>query len=60
MKKVTVCIDLDDEKYRAYEAEAKRRGKTVEELVQHAVELMFIEQEERLKEEEEDHPIHFS
>mgnify|MGYP003573808729 CR=1 FL=1 len=26
MKKVSVCIDLDDEKYRAYEAEAKRRG----------------------------------
>ena len=25
MKKVSVCIDLDDEKYRAYEAEAKRR-----------------------------------
>jgi hypothetical protein len=60
MKKVSVCIDLEDEKFRAYEAEAKRRGTTVEELVKHAVHLMFLEQEERLKEEEDDHPIHIS
>jgi hypothetical protein len=58
MSKVNVCIDIDEEKYRAYEAEAKRQGKSVEELLQRCIRLMFIEQEERLREEEEDHPIH--
>jgi hypothetical protein len=39
---------LSDEHYRAYEAEAKRRGVSVEELVQHTVNALLreLEQEE--------------
>jgi hypothetical protein len=58
MSKVNVCVEIDEEKYRAYEAEAKRQGTTVEELLRRSIRLMFIEQEERLRDEEEGHPIH--
>jgi len=60
MQKVTVCVDLDDDKYRAYVKEAERRGTTVESLLKHAIHLMFLDHEERMREEQEDHPIHIS
>jgi hypothetical protein len=60
MQKVTVCVDLDDDKYRAYVQEAERRGTTVESLLKHAIYLMFLDHEERMREEQEDHPIHIS
>jgi len=48
MPKVTVCIDLDPERYRAFASEARRRGVTVESLLQQTVEGMLgeLEQEE--------------
>ena len=48
MHKVRVWAELTDEHYRAYEAEAKRRGVSVEELVQHTVNCLLkeLEQEE--------------
>ena len=50
MHKVQVWAELSDMHYRAYEAEAKRRGVTVEELVQHTVNCLLRELE---REEEE-------
>jgi hypothetical protein len=41
MHKVPVFAELSDEHYRAYEAEAKRRGVSVEELVQHTVNALL-------------------
>jgi hypothetical protein len=48
MHRVRVFAELTDEHYRAYEAEAKRRGVSVEELVQHTVNCLLreLEQEE--------------
>jgi hypothetical protein len=48
MHRVPVLAELTDEHYRAYEAEAKRRGVSVEELVQHTVNCLLreLEQEE--------------
>ncbi|MGD8698383.1 MAG: hypothetical protein PVJ43_03780 [Gemmatimonadales bacterium] len=48
MHKVRVWAELTDEHYKAYEAEAKRRGTSIEELVQHTVNCLLreLEQEE--------------
>jgi hypothetical protein len=56
MKKVRVCVELTDSDYRAYEAEAKRRGVSVENLLEQTVAglLRELEQEQR---EGTDHPI---
>jgi len=50
MQKVQVWAEISDEHYRAYEAEAKRQGVTVEELVQQTVNCLLRE----LEQEEED------
>ena len=58
MTKVSVCIDIEEEKFRAYEHEAERRGVSVENLLTSCLQRMFEEQDERLRDEEESHPIH--
>ncbi|MFQ6098517.1 MAG: hypothetical protein ACE5O2_12395 [Armatimonadota bacterium] len=50
MHRVRVWAELSDEHYRAYEAEAKRRAVTVEELVEQTVNCLLRELE---REEEE-------
>ena len=56
LRRVRVCVDLPEEHYRAFESEAKRRGVTVEALVEQTVQGLFeeLEQEEQ---EGTDHPI---
>jgi hypothetical protein len=56
MRKVQVWAELTDEHYHAYEAEAKRRGVTVEELVQQTVNCLLRELEE--EEDEGSGPDH--
>lgn len=57
MHRVSVWAELSDEHFKAYQAEAKRRGVTVEELVQQTVNCLLRE----LEQEEEDGtgPDHF-
>ena len=59
MTKVTVCIDFEKAKYKAYEVEARRQGLTVEQLVRKAIHQMFVEHDEAVREEEDSHPIQF-
>jgi len=49
MRTVRVCIEIPEERYRAYESEAERRGTTVEQLVQQVVHglLEELDQDER-------------
>jgi len=37
MRTVRVCVEIPEERYRAYESEAERRGTTVECLVEQVV-----------------------
>lgn len=56
MQRVKVCVELDDAEYRAYAAEARRRGVDVEALIQQMVQGLVRE----LRQEEADgtdHPI---
>jgi hypothetical protein len=56
MPKVTLHVDIDPEHYEAYRSEARRRGVTVESLIEQTVEGMLGElQREEL--EGTDHPI---
>ena len=55
MRSVNVTIDLDDDSYRAYEAEARRSQTTVETLVQQVLQKLYGELER--EEKEGDHPI---
>lgn len=56
MPKVTVCVELDPGRFRAFESEARRRGVSVESLLQQTVEGMLNELE-REETEGTDHPI---
>lgn len=56
MHKVRVCVDLPEEHYRAFEAEARRRGVSVEALVEQTVQGL-IDELEREEREGTDHPI---
>ena len=57
MRKVQVCVELDEEDYEAYDAEARRLGSSVQELVERVVRGLYrdLKQEEN----EGDHPIIF-
>lgn len=59
MHEVRVCVKLSDEHYRCFENEARRRGVSVESLVQQMTQALVseLEQEER---EGTDHPIQMS
>jgi hypothetical protein len=56
MRTVRVCVEIPEERYRAYKGEAERRGTTVENLVEQVVHglLQELDREER---EGTDHPI---
>jgi hypothetical protein len=56
MQKVRIWADLDDEVYRAYEGEARRRGVTVESIVEQVVNNL-LRRSEREGQEGFDHPI---
>jgi hypothetical protein len=56
MKRIRVWVTVPDERFRAYEDEAKRRGVTVESLVEQTVEVLLREEEEEIR-EGTDHPI---
>ena len=57
MKKVQICVELDEEDYHAYETEALREGTTVQALVEQVLRGLYrdLKQEER----DGDHPIIF-
>jgi len=59
MTKVTVCVDLEEARYRAYSEEARRRGLSLEELLDRVIRRLFAEQARSVREEEADHPIVF-
>jgi hypothetical protein len=56
MPKVRVCVDLEEDTYRAYSGEAQRRGVTVENLIEEVANRLM---QELLTEQKEgaDHPI---
>jgi hypothetical protein len=56
MTRVKICVDLPDQEYRLFAAEAKRRGVTPESLVEECVAGLIreLDQEER---DGTDHPI---
>jgi hypothetical protein len=56
MRKVRVCIELADDRYRSFVSEARRRGVSVESLLEKMVDglLRELEQEE---DDGVDHPI---
>jgi len=60
MRKVQVWAELTDDHFRAYEAEAKRRGVSVEELVQQTVNCLLREMEEEEEDAGPDHMISVS
>lgn len=55
MRKVRVCVELDEEDYQAYEAEAQREGTTVEALVEQVLRGLYRDLK-REESEEGDHP----
>ncbi len=56
MSKVHICIEIAEEALRAFEAEARRRGVTVQCLLEQMVNGL-IRDMEREEEEGTDHPI---
>jgi hypothetical protein len=56
MPKVRVCVDLEEDTYRAYSVEADRRGVTVTDLVEEVANRLV---QELVAEQKEgaDHPI---
>lgn len=56
MSKVRICVDLNEGELRAYQEEAKRRGTSVESLVEEMVRRL-IEDVRRQEDEGIDHPI---
>lgn len=56
MHRVKIWAELSDEKYSAYESEARRRGVTLESLVEQTVNCL-LEESEHEEKEGEDHLI---
>ena len=56
MPTVRICVDINEEHYRAYQDEAQRRGVSVEDLVQQMVQGL-VEELDRDEREGTDHPI---
>jgi len=56
MSKVHICVDVTEEALRAFEAEARREGITVQSLLERMVNGL-LEDLEREQEEGTDHPI---
>ncbi len=55
MSKIHIWADLNEDLYRAYEEEARRRGIEVESLVERTVNRLLREMKREL--DGEDHPI---
>ncbi|MBI5709493.1 MAG: hypothetical protein HZC42_04200 [Candidatus Eisenbacteria bacterium] len=56
MSKVHICVDVTEEALRAFEAEARREGVTVQSLLEKTVNGLLRDME-REEEEGTDHPI---
>ena len=56
MTKVTLCVDVPEDHYRAYAAEAERQGVAVESLVKQTLQSL-LDEAEREEEEGSDHLI---
>ena len=56
MPTVRICVDISEEHFRAYPDEARRRGVSVEDLVQQMVQGL-VEELDRDEREGTDHPI---
>jgi hypothetical protein len=56
MHRIRISVDLPDESYLAYESEGRRRGTTVEHLVEQTVQQLLKELDEE-ETEGTDHPI---
>lgn len=56
MRKIRICVDLPEDHYHAFEEEARRRGVTVESLVEQTVNGL-VRELERDAREGTDHPI---
>ena len=56
MKTVQVCIELDEEDYRAYQAEAQREGTTVKALIEQVVRGLYRELQRRERANEDQVP----
>ena len=56
MPTVRICVDISEEHFRAYQDEARRRGVSLEALVQQMVQGL-VEELDRDEREGTDHPI---
>lgn len=56
MRKLRVWVELPEDKFRAYVAESRRRGVSVESLVERNVQLM-LRDAQREESEGTDHPV---
>ncbi len=56
MSRVHICVEIGEEALRAYEAEARREGITVQSLLERMVNGLLRDME-REEEEGTDHPI---
>lgn len=56
MSKVHICVDVTEEALRAFEAEARREGVTVQSLLEKTVNGLLRDME-REEDEGTDHPI---
>ena len=56
MRTVRVCLEIPEDRFRAYEGEAQRRGTTVERLVEQGVHGL-LEELDREEREGTDHLI---
>lgn len=57
MRKIEITLEIDEEDYHAYEFEARRADKSVEELLEALVRDLYRDMKQEL--EEADHPIFF-
>ena len=55
MRKVQVCLELNEDDYQAFEAEAQREGTTIQALVEQVLRGLYRDLKE--EEREGDHPI---
>jgi len=51
MRTVRVSVELEDDKFQAFEQEAERQGRTVEDVVGRAIRLIMRDFDKREKEE---------
>ena len=57
MREIRITLEIDEEEYHAYDFEARRAGRSVEELVEEIARGLWREM--KSEQEEADHPIYF-